>query len=352
MENTGLAASLGVVIVAYCSEDVILDCLETLLAAAAADGTALRVVVVDNASPDGTVAAVEGWMAGTRPYVAPADLPFPFVPLAKPLAGGRVEVLREGANGGFAAGVNIGLAHLFADPAISRVWVLNPDSVVPPGTPSAFASHDPGPFALMGGRVIYYERPDTIQIDGGRIDWRTGVTHNLNQYARANSSPPDLAAVDFVSGASMVVSRAHWQAAGPMAEDYFLYYEEVDWALCRGDLPLAYCAGGLVYHRGGTAIGSPVPTRPATPFALYFRFRARHRFVRRHLRASRTGAWLYTLAKVAQYALRGWPAEAFAVLAGARDAAPSAAISARLAPEAAARAFAPVGGPELRQQNR
>ena len=337
-------APLGVVIVAYLSEDVILGCLETLLAAATADGTTLRVVVVDNASPDGTVAVIEGWAAGTRRYAAPTDLPFPLAPLAKPLTKGQVEILRAGVNGGFAAGVNIGLAHLFADPAIGRVWVLNPDSVVPPGTPAAFANHDPGAFALMGGRVTYYERPDTIQIDGGRIDWRTGVTHNLNQYARADCPPPDLAAIDFITGASMVVSRAHWQAAGPMAEDYFLYYEEVDWALCRGALPLAYCPGGLVYHRGGTAIGSPVPTRPATPFALYFRFRARHRFVRRHLRVNRTGAWAYTLAKVAQYALRGWPTEAFAVLAGARDAPPSAAIRARLSPEAAIRAFAPVGG--------
>lgn len=335
------APPLGVVLVAYASSDVILDCLETLLAAAAADGTALRVVVVDNASPDGTVAAVRAWAAGTAPYAPPVDLPFAHVPVPKPLPAGAVEVIEAGVNGGFAAGVNIGLRNLFADPGVGRVWVLNPDSAVPPGTPAAFATHDPGPFSLMGGRILYLDGSGRIQSDGGRIDWRTGVTHNLNQYAPAGSPNPDPARLDFISGASMVASRAFWETAGPMAEDYFLYYEEVDWALQRGALPLVFCDRAPVHHRGGTAIGSGVPSRPATPFALYFRFRARHRFVRRHRPAARVGAWAFTLAKAVQFHLKGWHEEGAAVLAGARDADPPPAIRARLTPEAATVAFAP-----------
>lgn len=341
MSKPAAASPLGVVLVTYQSQDVILDCLETLVSAAAADGTALRIVVVDNASPDGTVAAVRGWAAGTVPHTPPAELPFPHVPVPKPLPEGLVEVIEAGVNGGFAAGVNIGLRHLFADPAIGRVWVLNPDSVVPPGTPAAFATHDPGPFALMGGRVVYMDGSNRIQIDGGRIDWRTGVTYNLNQFAPADSPAPDPAMFDFITGASVVASRAFWEAAGPMPEDYFLYYEEVDWALQRGALPLAYCPGGLVYHHGGTAIGSGVPNRPASGFALYFRFRARHRFIRRHAPRSRLMAWVYTLAKMAQYRLRGQRDAAVAILAGARDQAPPAAIRDRLSPDAARLAFAP-----------
>ena len=40
-----------------------------------------------------------------------------------------------------------------------------------------------------------------------------------------------------------------------MREDYFLYYEEVDWAMRRGSRPLRYCEGLRIYHRAGTAIG-------------------------------------------------------------------------------------------------
>ncbi len=144
------SAPLGVVLVAYNSADVILDCLETLLSAARVDGTDLRVVVVDNASPDDGVAAIRAWTTGEVPYTPPADLTFPHVLLPKPLSEGVPTILSASVNGGFAAGVNIGLRHLFADPAIQRVWILNPDSVIPPGTPAVFAGYDPGPFALMG----------------------------------------------------------------------------------------------------------------------------------------------------------------------------------------------------------
>ena len=68
-----------------------------------------------------------------------------------------------------------------------------------------------------------------------------------------------------------------------MEEDYFLYYEEVDWAFRRGDLPLVYCEDGLVHHRAGTAIGSRkiVPGSPRR-FSMYFKYRGPHvRFMRR-----------------------------------------------------------------------
>ena len=145
----------------------------------------------------------------------------------------------------------------------------------------------------MGGRVTYYDRPDMIQIDGGTLNRWTGVTGNINLYGSALEVPmPDAARLDFVTGASMVVSRDHYETAGPMPEDYFLYYEECDWAMRRGALPLAVCPGARVYHRGGSAIGSPVPGRPASPFSLYFKHRARMYFVRRHLPLSRPTAWL------------------------------------------------------------
>jgi GT2 family glycosyltransferase len=333
-------APLGVVLVAYNSADVILDCLETLFAAALADGTELRVVVVDNASPDDGVVAIRAWAAGSHPYVPPTDLPFPHLAMPKPLPADTLETIAAGVNGGFAAGVNIGLQRLFADPTIDRVWILNPDSVVPLGTPAAFARHDPGPFSLMGGRVLYYDRPDMIQIDGGTLNRWTGVTGNINLY-RKNSDvdPPDASVLDFITGASMVVSRIFWASAGPMPEDYFLYYEEGDWAMRRGTLPLAVCPGAYVYHRAGTAIGSPMPGRPASTFSLYFKHRGRMRFVRRHLPGSIVSSWVYTLAKATQYLLKGWHAEASAVLAGAYEKAPTPEIMQRLSPEAAQIAF-------------
>lgn len=343
--------TLGVVIVSFNSADVILDCLESLLAA---KGVALHVVVVDNASTDGTPEAIEAWAAGHAPYGAPRDLPFALAPAPKPLrliapgaepppATPAITLIRAGVNGGFAAGVNLGLAELARHPGIDRFWVLNPDSVVPPDTPRAFASHSvPGNrFALMGGRVTYLDPPDMIQSDGGTINRLTGVTHNVNLgRGNAATSEPGADRLDFIPGSSMVASRQFYEAAGPLHEDYFLYYEEVDWALRRGDLPLVLCPGARIYHHAGTAIGSPTLARIAAPFSIYFLYRGRLRFVRRFFPLALPLAWAYALAKAGQIALRGYRAEARALIAACLGLPPPAAIRARLSPEAARLAFA------------
>src|SRR5690606_13691803 len=144
-------AHLGVVVVTYNAMDVILDCLETLLNSAQADSVRLRVVVVDNASTDGTVELIKQWAAGETLYTPSPDLPFDCKPIAKPLTLGSIPgscsdplsitLIAQSANGGFAAGVNVGLAHLAKDQQLDRFWILNPDSVLPLGTVAAFANH-------------------------------------------------------------------------------------------------------------------------------------------------------------------------------------------------------------------
>ena len=342
--------SLGVAICTFNSADVILDCLESLLAST---GVALSIVIADNASTDGTVGLLRDWAAGRVAYAPPADCPFAFRPAARsaplPLDGSaspdvlhRIHLIETGVNGGFAGGVNAGLAALAAQLDLDRFWILNPDSMVPADSALAFATC-PGPdagFSLMGGRVMYLETPDLIQIDGGTINRWTGVTGNLNLRARHDTTAPaDPAQLGFITGASMVASRAFYAAAGPMPEDYFLYYEEVDWAMRRGALPLAYCHGGLVYHRAGTAIGSPTLGRPASPFSLYFKHRGRLRFMRRHFPAGVPTALLYSLAKAGQLLLKGYPVEGWTLLAASLGLPPSARVRTRLSPEAQKRAF-------------
>lgn len=334
---------LGVVIVTFNSSDVILDCLETLVAAADADGVRLHIAVVDNASSDGTPGQVQAWAAGSA-YQLSHALPFAYRPARRPLEDHKLTVLTPGVNGGFAAGVNIGMRHVMQQPVVDRAWVLNPDSLVPPGTPGAFARHTGPAFSLMGGRLVYAHAPNQVQLDGGTVQGWSGATRNVNRLADpAQVQAPQASALDFITGASMIVSRVFWETVGPMTEDYFLYYEEVDWALRRGDLPLAVCPEAVVYHQGGTSIGSGVQGQSSTAFSLFFKHRARMMFVRRHLRGSVLTAWGFTLAKAAQHMLRRDLPGAAAILRGALDTAPPRSVLDRLTPEAASLALSPSG---------
>jgi GT2 family glycosyltransferase len=245
----------------------------------------------------------------------PRDLPFAIKPVSKPLENENFDLIDAPYNGGFAAGVNMGLKRCLADSQIDRVWVVNPDTLTPAGTPHAIANA-PADFALMGGRILYAAPPYRIQIDGGTIDKWTGVTGNLNLGAPANTAPSTPDDMAFISGASMVASRAFIEAAGPMPEDYFLYYEEVDWALKRGDLPLTYCKDAVVYHHAGTAIGSPTLNALPSPFSAYYKHRGRMMFLMRHFPASVPVGYLYGVAKTAQSVLKGHPALGWAILSG------------------------------------
>lgn len=342
---------LGVVVVTFNAADVILENLESLLAQS--DQVALDVVVVDNGSTDETPETIRDWASGRVPFAA--GLPFDLPPCPKPvyLADGSgacpenradmpaLTLIETGLNAGFAGGVNRGLAHLAAHSQTDRFWILNPDGAAAPGSALAFATAHPEPFSLLGGRVIYTHDPDVIQIDGGLVNARTGITGNVHLGASHAASPaPDPAGLQFITGASMVASRAFYEAVGPMPEDYFLYYEEVDWAYRSPDhLPFAYVPGGIVYHRAGTSIGSPTLERVAAPFSQYFKHRGRMRFVRRHLPGARLTAAAYTLAKAGQYILQGHRAEAMALIRGSFDMAPPKAVQDRIAPEARPLAF-------------
>lgn len=332
-QNRQEAPTIGVVIVAFNAADVIGECLTSLMTQA---GGRPHIVVVDNSSTDGTVAAIRDWAAAPgRPGLSE---------LHWPGATDEVEgvcLIHSGANRGFAGGVNIGLAHLAARPGIGHFWILNPDAFADPGATGAIlaaAARWPD-YGMMGGRVQYAEPPCNIQIDGGTINRWTGVTGNINLGRPASAPQPDAREVDFVTGANLVVSRRFYETVGPMREDYFLYYEEVDWALRRGDLALVVAPGFLVHHHAGTAIGSPTLNRLASPFSIWFKYRGRMKFVRRFLPVSWPVAMAHATAKALQLLLKGaWP-QALTILAAVYGLPAPRMVRDRLSPDAQEIAF-------------
>ncbi len=363
--------SIGVVIVAYDAGEILLDCLEALRAAARAPGAPpLRVLVVDNDSPDGTLARLRGWAAGEVAWPDPARGPLPFAPVPRPhrdLHGGDVPggggslgdgspgvridardlaadgrhpalpplggegdsspasspdtvgFLQTGTNGGFAAGVNRGIETFEAMPEVDWFWVLNPDAMTEEGTPAALAAaarqaEAADGFAAMGGRIYYTDPPLRIQADaGGRADLWTGrmLPFAMGRTGR-DVPPPAPGSLDYVSGAHLMASRAFLERAGSMPEDWFLYFEEVDWCLRRGDLPLIHVAGAAVHHHSGASIGSAAPTRGPSPLSAYWMSRNRPRFVRRWNPKGVPTAVAYTAFKIAQMRRQGHRAAAAA----------------------------------------
>lgn len=300
--------TLGVVIVSFRSGDVILACLDSLLAS---QGARLKIVIVDNASPDDTVSRLHDWAAEGRDLAVLGESE-----VGSALGG--VTLIKGRLNRGYAGGVNMGLSALAGQ--ADAIWVLNPDCVVAPDTARLYveaAQARPG-FGLMSCRTLHFDHPDIIQSDGGRINRKTGLCSQIHGGLPAATTPgPDPASLDWLTGANLVVSPAFLDRVGPMRDDYFLYYEEVDWAFRRGDAPLVYVEGAKVFHHAGTSIGSAGYNRRPSPFANYFNHRNRLWFARRYLSRFPVGAYAYSVAKAGQLVLKGAFDEAWAILAGA-----------------------------------
>lgn len=319
---------LGVVLVNYKGSADTLECLESLLRS----DIPIRVVVVDNASGDESVGRIVDWASGAVPWEAPdtrlAHLTSPA--LEKPVAiavlegdealvrapgDERVALIQAGGNLGFAGGNNLGIRHLMQDPAIEAFWLLNNDTVVEPSAARALlATIRAEPNAGMIGTVIrYYNAPDTVQALGGMtFNPLTGANAGIHGN-RPFKSPWDGRAAArqavCVLGASLTATRRFIETVGLMSEAYFLYFEEMDWALRNeGRFAIGLARGSTVYHKHGGSIGSSSKKGGRSPQAEYWLLRARLLFYRRYYPWLLPLIWTQGAAQTGRRLLRRQPA--------------------------------------------
>src|SRR5205823_8707075 len=96
---------------------------------------------------------------------------------------------------------------------------------------------------ICGSQIRFYTNPAIVQSFGGILNRLFCTTMNLFNGVPTIDVPNAPEHIDFIPGASMMVSRAFVDKVGLMADDYFLYFEEIDWAeRGRVDFALAVAA--------------------------------------------------------------------------------------------------------------
>lgn len=277
---------IAVILVNWNGRHDTLECLESLMRLEDDDFVA---VVVDNGSTDGSLEAIETWATAAPPHHdgepwarLPSARPHrPHVERrrpdesARPFPPASVVLVPTGANLGFAGASNVGMALARRSEAIEGFWILNNDTVVAPDClaqlrETARRRPDAG---LIGTRLHYYHDADRIQgVAGFFLPMRARGGHIGRGLAPADL--PSLAEIEarmaYVMGASLYLSTATYDRIGPMSEDYFLYYEEADWAarLGRG-VTQTVALDAIVYHKEGGSIGTSSTARPSDT-SLYY----------------------------------------------------------------------------------
>lgn len=138
--------------------------------------------------------------------------------------GGVIPIFNE-ENLGFAGGNNVGIQYALKHNA-DYVLLLNNDTVVAPDflTKLVEMGDSSEKFGILGSRIYQYGS-DEVVFDGGKVNgWLTKGEH----IKIAEVGPRQ---VDYITGAAMLVKREVIEKISLMREEYFLYYEDVDWCL-------------------------------------------------------------------------------------------------------------------------
>ena len=283
-----------------------IECLESIFRN---DYSNYRVVVCDNGSQDGSLAHIMAWAEG-RQEVQAASVPLRHLshpPVPKPIsyvehdlemaeAGGQSDVqpaplvlVQHGSNLGFAGGNNVGLRYALVRGDFEYVWILNNDTVMKTNALTEMVKRmRAGPNnGICGSTLLYYDAPDTVQELGGCIYYKwLGIARRIGRFQSAEK-PVDATQVEkrmnYVSGTSSLVSKSFLQEIGLMSEDYFLFYEEIDWATrANGRYAMLFAPESKIYHKKGMATGSGQVAADRSPTAEYYLHRSRLLFTKKY----------------------------------------------------------------------
>ena len=215
-----------------------------------------RVILVDNASTDGSVSQILVWLQN-------AGVPFihwsedTIAQSTQACDSDPAYILVETArNRGYAGGNNVGIQCAFLFSGTEYLFILNNDAVLEFNALLnlvTFADETPV-LGIIGSTII--EDAGRIRIAGG-ARYNSVLTTSTN--VDASDQPTNkITTLTYVCGAAMFVRSEVFHAIGLFCEDYFLYFEELDFTkrAARAGFQSGWCRDSIVYHARGRSAGS------------------------------------------------------------------------------------------------
>ncbi len=252
-------------------------------------GLSFEVIVVDNASREDPAPAIR------------AEFP-------------DVICLQAGGNIGFAAANNLGIRRASGQ----YLFFVNNDTELTPGLTEGlvdFLSRTPDAGAVSPLICYFPEtekgQADVIQYAGTTpVHMLTGRNRTIGAGETDTGQYRGVRETAYAHGAAMMVPKTVIKQIGPWPENFFLYYEELDWCahMRRAGLKIYVLGDVKIYHKESVTIGQD------SPLKLFYLNRNRILFMRRNYAGVRLWPFVVFLCLVTVpknlllYTLRGRPA--------------------------------------------
>jgi len=232
-------ASIAIIVLNWNGRDLTLDCLRSL---AAVTTPHVRIILVDNASTDGSSDAVR------QHY------------------GSRVTLIENAQNLGFAAGNNVGIRRALDDGA-DFILLLNNDTVVAPD----FVEHLHRPMlsspdiGITAPKIYYAEPKNQIWFAGGELSMWRGIARHTGIRETDRGQYDQERDIDYATGCAFLVRRAVLEKIGDLDPGYRAYFEDADFCVRarRAGFRIRYIPAAHVWHRISASTGGQLSRRKA-----------------------------------------------------------------------------------------
>lgn len=217
-------------------------------------------------------------------------------------------------NPGFAGANNFVIEKCLESGQHDFFWLLNNDTAVDSNALGELVKawkqlHDgaknPG---FLGSLIMRFDQPDIVEHAGDRLTPKSELRKLFIFGRRLIPSPEKpLCKVDYVIGASMFFHRELISRIGLMNEEYFLYYEDIDWcytALQNGFTNYT-CTQSVVYHKQGSTTGNKYLKKTYNPATSHYIYSSYLRFFRKFYPKFSFVAMLMLLRQLAGKIVRG-----------------------------------------------
>ena len=246
------------IILSYNGKQLTLDCLASVLEL---EYSNFAIMLVDNASSDGSVEAIRSIFS-------------------KEIASGKIVLFANTMNLGFAGGNNQGMRYAYEKGA-EYILLLNNDTVVDNtllANMISLCESDPK-IGIAGPKIYYQEPPDQIWFAGGEIKLHKGLSRHIGIRRKDLGQFNEAAECDYITGCAMLIKRAVVDKTGYLDTIYPMYSEDSDYCMRarQNGFKMMYLPAGIVWHKISAATGGQLKWRK-----IRFRLISNFIFLRRH----------------------------------------------------------------------
>jgi hypothetical protein len=197
----------------------------------------------------------------------------------------NIHLIANPDNLGFAGGNNVGIRYALEE-GFDQVLLLNNDTLVDPYFLKPLQTElRASKYGVVQPIICFAQESKTLWSAGGKWNSLLGRAITLgDRVTLENYTPPKSLELDWATGCCMLLSKEAILAAGLLNEQYFAYFEDVEWSLRirKSGFKIGLSENSIIYHEAGAASKKQHSEGTLSPRVFYFHVRNQLFLLRQH----------------------------------------------------------------------